>query len=82
MSSGSQQNDLIQLAEMLEELSISNQESDATGSVKTLINFKKLIEHLRTKNPPDYEIMRNLFQMELDKHKNESDFDKFDWQKH
>lgn len=35
----------------------------------------------RERQNPDYEGLRNILTTELEKHENEPDFDKFDWQK-
>lgn len=65
----------------LEKLLTGDQETESRGSLQTLIDFDKLIKHLASNNLPDYDTFRNVLNTELDKHRNEPDFDKFDWQK-
>lgn len=80
---GSPQLDLLQFARMLEKLLKGDQDSDSFEGAETLTEFKNLARSLNSKEP-DYDAneFRNILQTELEKHRNESDYDKFDWQKH
>lgn len=90
LNTGSQLDDLIQLALTLEELLVESyhqlrKESSALRDVDTLFCFDEMFEHLKTKletdKQPDYDTFRNILKFELEKYINEPDFDRFEWQK-
>lgn len=51
---------------------------DAEGK-ETLTEFLQMARNSKY-DRPDYEAFRNLLRKELEKHRNEPNYDKFDWQ--
>lgn len=80
VDSGKQQDDLVSLAKMLQKMLKGEQETFTSKDLNMSIDFDKLIEELGTNDQVDYSKFRNILRTELEKHRNEADFDRFDWQ--
>lgn len=79
---GSPQRDLKRLAQSLVELIEGFQFFNFIDDTTAMIAFLNLAEQtMQSTDQPDYDAFRNILFTELEKHKNEADFDKFDWQK-
>lgn len=78
---GSPQIDLCRLAHSL--YLLADTRSDFVDSTEAITEFTNLArDKLVSGNQIDYDEFRNILKTELEKHRNEPDYDKFDWQKY
>lgn len=78
---GSPKFDLLQLARMLQSLLMGDDSSQYFEAAETLTEFLNMANNL-TSSQPDYDAnaFRNILETELNKHINESDYGKFEWE--
>lgn len=66
---------------MLDKMLKGEQETVTSKDLKIPIDFDKLMKELSSDDQPNYDKFRNILNTELEKYRNEADFEKFDWQK-